>query len=70
MAVSRQIEGYKLAVTMKNDMDESMGTQTISGCNPEATNENFHTAGQAIMALTGAMSGEIKKTATYFLIQE
>ena len=55
---------------MKDGEDKSMGTRTISDCNPDATLDGFYAAGNAIMTLCGATTGEIKKVNTHVLINE
>ena len=70
MAVSRETRLPKISVTMKDGEDKSMGTRTISDCNPDATLDGFYAAGNAIMTLCGATTGEIKKVNTHVLVNE
>lgn len=58
----------KLAVTMKGSEDKSLGTRTISDCSEEATLDGFYKAGNAIMTLCGAITGDIKKIDTHVLM--
>ena len=68
MAVERITKLPKLSVTMKNGDDVSLGSRTITDCNPEATLDGYLKAGNAIFALCGAATGEIKKINTHMLL--
>lgn len=65
MAVTKTLNEVKLSVTMKDSNEKSAGTQTISKCNPNATNDGFLAAGKAILTLTGLQSNGIKKVSNY-----
>lgn len=67
--MKRELRSMKLAVSLMQG-EEQVGTQSLSSCNPSATNENFLSAGKAILALTGMESGKFKKTSQYNLINE
>lgn len=69
MAVIKTLANTKLSVTLKDVNDESLGTQSIATCNPSGTLDNFLEAGNAIIALTGATTGEVKKVSNYVLAQ-
>lgn len=70
MAITRTVIGLKLNVSLENDMEESMGSQTISDCHKDATLDNYLAVGQAIVTLTGATQGTFKKVTTETLIEE
>lgn len=58
----------KLSVTMKGSGDVSLGSRTINECNPDATLDGYLKAGNAIFALCGAVTGDIKRVRTYALM--
>ena len=66
--ITRLTKLPKLSVTMKGSGDVSLGTRTISDCNEEATLDGYLKAGNAIMALCGAIIGDVKKVTTHSLI--
>ena len=67
MAVTRELSSLKLSVSLKNAAGDSLGSQSISNCNPSGTLDGFLAAGKAIIALTGASTGDIKKVSNYAL---
>ena len=67
MAVTRELSSLKLSVSLKDANQESIGSQSIGNCNPSGTLDGFLSAGKAIIALTGASTGEIKKVSNYAL---
>ena len=67
MAVTKNLASLKLSVSLKDSAGDSLGSQSISNCNPSGTLDGFLTAGKAIIALTGASDGEIKRVSNYAL---
>lgn len=62
---TKTLNEVKLSVSLKDSDEKSQGTESIGNCNPNATNEEFYKAGQAILTLTGFSSNGIKKVSNY-----
>ncbi len=64
MAVTTELKGIKLV------LDLEKGSQTISGCNPSATNEGLNALGKAVASLVQSPIEAIVKVEETILIEE
>ena len=64
MAIVTELKGIKLTLDLES------GTQTISGCNPAATNENLNALGKAVGSLCKSPVEAIVKVEETILIEE
>lgn len=64
MAVVKELKGVKLT------LDLAKGTQTISNCNPSATDEQLNSLGKAVSALCKEETEQIIKVEENVLIEE